>query len=39
MQQNASSLLDAPLPADLSMSTTTKPLESAAANTVAGGGA
>ena len=38
MQQNASSLLDAPPPADLSMSTMTKPLDSAAANTVVGGG-
>ena len=38
MHQNTSSLLDAPPPADLSMSTTTKPLDSAAANTIAGGG-
>ena len=39
MQQNTRLLLDAPPPADLSMSTTTKPLDCAAANTVAGGGA
>lgn len=38
MQQNASSLLDAPPPADLSMSTTMKPLEFVGTNTITGGG-